>query len=307
MILEDVAELEINPQPNGLTYLLEKVRLAQVCRSMADNIPMDTSEFLHVPHEQIIATDDALEKFILNLPYFFRVDTESRERTRPLETVYPCIPILRYHITTAAYFRRCKLHQRVLLRKAISQPYAYSRSACLISARTIIQGYEILREYYSISALRAHLGICVRYTYLALAVLIMDLCFNKDETNQIGIKTSVKAALQTFEDAKDESPLPGQFLGSLRDILQNHKVDLTNLSTTERNHNNASTPATEPSVFKSSDNEMQSMQLGLDIFDSGMDFDTSFDDFWQMAVQSEPNLDCDTWANLFSNLDSGRL
>jgi hypothetical protein len=306
-MLMDDDEMKIDPPPTGMTYFLGKVRLAHISREMADTVPLETTKLLQTPYEHIIAIDNTLESFILNLPFFFRFDAESRNKTRPLETIYPNIPLLRYHITTAAYIKRCQLHRNFLLQKFSDQIYTFSRRACIESAGAVIQGYEILREYYSPCSLTAHLGICVRYTYLALAILIMDLCFNRDEMNKTDIKARVKAALQMFEDAKDVSPLPGQFLSSLRDILQNHKVDFADLSNSQTTHGDHSGHGTESGISNPIANERESIQVGLDTIDSGLALETSFDEFWEMAIQSEPNLDSNTWDNLFSALDSRPL
>jgi hypothetical protein len=144
-------------------------------------MPLETSKLFQTPYQHIIALDKVFETFILNLPYSFRFDAESRKRTKLLETIYLCIPPLRYYITTSAYIKRCNLYRSFLLGNSGHQIYAYSRRLCLESVQEIIQGYEILREYYRSSALAARLGICVRYTDLTLAILVLDLCFNRDE------------------------------------------------------------------------------------------------------------------------------
>ena len=57
----------------------------------------------------------------------------------------------------------------------------------------------------------------------------------------------------------------------------------------------------------SNDDQMQFTQLGLDMQDPGVALNTSFDEFWQIAMQGEPNPDSLTWDNLFSALDSRPL
>jgi hypothetical protein len=87
------------------------------------------------------------------------------------------------------------------------------------------------------------------------------------------------------------SPLPGQFLTSLRDIMQKHKVDITVSSTMEPSHANNSNYSTAPSALNATDNELHSIQHGKDVLDPDLALDASFDEFWRMAMQSEPNLD----------------
>jgi hypothetical protein len=89
-----------------------------------------------------------------------------------------------------------------------------------------------------------------------------------------------------FESARDVSPLLGRLLSSLDDMLQKHNVYLNDTSTSRN------------------DNQMQFTHHGPDLHEPGTALDTSLDQFWQIAVQSDPNLDSLAWDNLFSALDS---
>jgi hypothetical protein len=281
----------VGPQPTGMTFFLARVRLAHLCRELTDTVPLETSKLMEMPYEHIIALDKRLEDFTSSLPFFLRLDAESREKSKILESVYPKIPIMRYCITTAAHSRRCRLHQKFLLRQSSDPRYAYSRQACLESARAVIQTYDDSRGGHdSPSMATARMGMAVHFTHLALVVMVMDLCFNGDESGEDERRVEVKAALQMLEDdARDVSPLLSRSLSSLCEILQKYNVYLPDLAA-----------STEPqgSSDPLNDVHMQSTQLDLDAHD------TSSDQFWQIATQSETNLDLDTWDNLFSALDS---
>ncbi|TKA53023.1 hypothetical protein B0A49_13827, partial [Cryomyces minteri] len=110
-------------------------------------------------------------------------------------------------------------------------------------------------------------------------------------------------------DARNASPLLGRFLSSLSDVLRKHKVHLTDPSTLATNNVAGFAHEIMLDAFNnpSDDNQMQSTQLGLDMQDPGVALDTSFDEFWQIAMQGEPNPDSLTWDNLFSALDSRPL
>ncbi|OTB00746.1 hypothetical protein M426DRAFT_26226 [Hypoxylon sp. CI-4A] len=289
IILGEVAEDTIWPRPNGTVFFLERIRLAHLCREIADIVPPETSKLLHLPYDHIIALDKKLEGFISNLPFFLKHDAKSRAQSKPLEIVYSHIPVMRYSITNAAHSRRCKLHQKFLLRQSSNPRYAYSRRVCLESARAVLQGYEAPSEDDSPSYVTARMGIAMHYTHLALVVMVMDLCFNKDEANESDIKAEVREALQKFEEAKHISPLPSRFLTSLRSMLQRHKVYLDESPT-----------HTAIGLV----NELQSTQFEQDVHYPEIPFDASFDEFWQFTSQSEANIDLTTWDNLFSALDS---
>ncbi|KAI1371645.1 hypothetical protein F4677DRAFT_435290 [Hypoxylon crocopeplum] len=307
IVLGEGNESVIGPPPNGMSFFLERVRLAHVCREVADIVPLETSKLLQMPYENIITLDERLKDFLSSLPFFFKLDAASRERSKPLEIMYPQIPIMRYSITNAAHSRRCKLHQRFLLRQSCDPRYSYSRQACLESARAVIYGYEDSPGYCSPSFVTARMGMAMHYTHLALVILVMDLCFNKNEADEVDIEEEVKTALQKFEDDKHISPLSNRFLSSLCDILQKHNVYLPDRPTSTINNTSGAYEPRPGTGGLSDDDQMQSTQLGEDILDPGVVLDTSFDEFWKFAVQSEPNLDSFTWDNLFSSLDSRPL
>ncbi|KAE8440763.1 hypothetical protein EG329_006598 [Mollisiaceae sp. DMI_Dod_QoI] len=301
----------ITPQPTAMTFFLSRLQLAHICREMTDTVPLETSKLLQMPYEHIIALDKKLEDFISNLPFFFKLDADSRSRSRALETVYPKIPMSRYCITTEAHSRRCKLHQRFLHRQSVDPRYAYSRSTCMESARTVVQAYKDLREHNAPSRMTELMGMAVHFTHLALVVMVMDLCFNRDEADGREIKEEVKEALQMFEDAEDASPLLGRFLSSLKDVLRKHEIQLSDPSTAASNNSNIVGFGDEIMLdaFDSSanDDQGQSFQFGTSIQNPGMDLNSSFDDFWQFAMQGEPSHDSLTWDNLYSALDSRPL
>lgn len=57
------------------------------------------------------------------------------------------------------------------------------------------------------------MGMVVHYTHLALVVMVMDLCFNRDEADEVQIKGEVKRALQMFEDGKGDIASTREILG----------------------------------------------------------------------------------------------
>ncbi|KIW56211.1 hypothetical protein PV05_04889 [Exophiala xenobiotica] len=309
LVLGERPELITEPRPTGMTYLLERIRLAHLCREIVDTVPLETSKLEQVPYDHIINLDKKLVGLISSLPFFFRLDAESRQRTKPLEIMYPNIPLLRYCITRAAHSRRCKLHQRFLLRQSSDPRYAFSRRACLESARAVIQFHEDLGGDGLPWIVAARMGIAVHFVHLALVVLIMDLCFNKDQADEAEIRAEVKATLQKFEDAKHVSPLLGRFLKSLCGIVRKHRIHPNESSDSALSNDPAQSSAPILDDFNPpGDDRWQPVQLGVDGQISGDALGTpTFDEFWDNAMQGEPELDLSVWNNLFSSLDSRPL
>ncbi|CAM1506034.1 Fc.00g056750.m01.CDS01 [Cosmosporella sp. VM-42] len=306
LALGERTEVMTEPRPTSMTFFLGRLQLAHLSREIADTVPLDTSKLIEMPYEQIICLDGKLKGFISSLPYFLRLDVDSRKRSNLLETIYPNIPISRYCIIAEAYSRRCKLHQRFLLRQCIDPRYVYSRQACLESARAVVQVYQDLHQYDSSSTVPELMGMAVHFTHLALVVMVMDLCFNKNEADEGEIKSQVRTALRIFEDAKSISPLAGQFLTSLSEVLAKHKVQLTDASTLSSSNVEGRTQDITINGLNNlpEHEEMPFLSQSIGTQSLGIDLDTSYDEFWQAVMQGEEHPDSDSWDNLFSAVDS---
>ncbi|KAH7123586.1 hypothetical protein B0J11DRAFT_436016 [Dendryphion nanum] len=295
-------------QPSIMTYFLEKIRLSHLCREMVDTVPLETSKLLQLPYEQILALDRKIQDFISTTPYYFRIDEEGLQRSKALEIVYPTIPCLRFILVTAVYSRRCKLHQRFLLRQSLDPRYAFSRKACLESARAVIQLYGELMVSHSESTMIASMGMAVHFTHLALAVLVMDLCFNAEADDGKQVKADLSAALKLLRNTGSTLPLAQRSLSSLTGILKKHNVHLNepSPSTDIISHVDGLVPGTESTVNSTPQNEQLPTPFEWDAdFDHNVTVDAnSFDEFWQTAFQNDTNLDSAHWDHLFSALDS---
>jgi hypothetical protein len=265
--------------PTSMSFFLSRVRLAHLCREMTDVVPPRLQ--LKVPYEEVIAMDRKLQNFFYSLPVFFRTDSDCLEKTRPLELVYPKIPIMRYCILTAAYSRRCRLHQRFLLRQSDDARYIYSRQACLESAEAILELYQPQKGTDSPTAM-AQMGIVMHCTHLALTVLVIDLCFNQT-LDQANVKTLVSMAFRNLQEAAEVSPLLRKSLKTLKDMLRRHDAWTGETSAVN-------------------DMEIGPVQLEemSGIHDPGA-WLSSFQDIWE---SNGDELVLGDWDNLFSSLDS---
>ncbi|KAI0875477.1 hypothetical protein GGS24DRAFT_489294 [Hypoxylon argillaceum] len=292
-------ESNTGAQPTGVTFLLARIRLARSSREYTDTIPLETARLMKVPYEHIIALDQNLRDFLAELPFFFRLDNESRRKSKHLEAVYTKIPMMRYCILAAAHSRRCRLHQKFLIRVASDSRYGYSRQACLESARAVIQLYEEPRtEGDSPSMETARMAMAVHYTHLALVILVMDLCFNKQEADHEERKGEVLATLQMLEGARAISPLLSRSLDSVVEVLRKHQVYLAGEGlTSDYEHGQ-----TQTDIFEGAGEDPS--QNSLEVEESSFIIDPSIDEFWQNATQFEMDFDSTTWDTLFSSLDS---
>jgi hypothetical protein len=256
----------------AMSYIVQRIQLAHICRELVDSIPRNRSS-AEIPYSEVIRLDRKLLSFIDNLPFFFKLDPQSRHQATVLDAMNPHLSMLRFCITRAAHSRRVKLHQRFVLRLGSDVRYMYSRNACIESATIIMQFYDSLNaiDHDNPLLLNARMGIAMHYMHLALVVLVMDLCVNRGMADEAEIKTRVRDGLKVFyENVDKEHPWVERFSQSLRDTLSKHGINLI-------------TAAQESS--------------------SRLDFEA----FWDQLMQSDPSLDFDAWNSAFSAVDTRPL
>lgn len=279
------------------TVFLERIRLAQICREITDTVPLNTNALLQMPYERIIALDQKLKNFLATMSPFLLEDYPNREI---LETIYPQLPSWRYCIAKAAHSRRWKLNQPFLLRQSLNPCYSYSRNACLESAQAVIRGYASLVGHDETSSLLTRTGIAVHFTHLALSILIMDLCFNRPEADVGQIKRDIAMAFKIFADAPTVSPLLAKSMASLKAMLKRNNIELSEASSCDEIDRLNDDQGTSRSISELTGGETPFGRHS----EEGASLDTSFDTFWNMALQDNGNMDLNDWDGLFSTLDN---
>lgn len=214
----------VNPKPDGIRFLLERIRLAHICRRIADIMPITSSSLLKLSYDYIMELDQDLLKFLSTLPYFFKTDTESQGQARHLKASYPMLGPLRCLITLTAHSRRCKLHQKFLLLQKTDERYAFSKSACLDSARKIILSFKDLDADCCSWKVMARMGMPLHHLHLAIAVFITEICRNDDAADTADVRAELWDVLQMLESLKFDSPWLPQSLASLRTVLNKYQI-----------------------------------------------------------------------------------
>ncbi|KAJ4351630.1 uncharacterized protein N0V89_006973 [Didymosphaeria variabile] len=298
LVLGDFNSRRSGDAPTHMMVFLERIRLAHICREITDTVPLNTNTLLQMPYERIIALDQKLAQFLATMPRLLQYDSPNNKL---LESIYPQLPSWRYCIAKTALSRRWKLNQPFLLRQNLDPRYGYSRRACVESAQAVIRGYASLKKTNEMSTLLTRMGIAVHFTHLALSVLIMDLCFNKRETDVAQIKEDITTAFSIFADAPTVSPLLAKSLASLKAVLQQNNIELAITSTDMVNKANNSDEVAH-SVSETTEGAFPPH------YDRRSDLDTTtdptFDTYWNIALQNGGEVDLSGWDDLFSSLDT---
>ncbi|KAK5193792.1 hypothetical protein LTR99_005979 [Exophiala xenobiotica] len=296
-------------KPTTMSYYIQRIKLADICRSVVDVMPL-SGVSTSVDYQQIIALDAKFQAFFDELPTFLKVDEKSRLETEEIMLHSPQLRIQRYALGMIARTRRCKLHQPFLIRRSVESHYTYSRDISISSARCVIRlKRQVEKELDSVNIVNVKLHGVVYHVFMATIVLVMDLCFNKNEGDDDDRKSEVAAACTILEEAARQSGLAREFLNSLMGIMRKHKVHLHHLSEEAADFpqpGQQGLPGSEiPDTAKATaPSESQLLHGFFPPQDNSQNYLSDFDAIWKDYVELGPNMDVPEWDNLFSDLDS---
>ncbi|KAK5057569.1 hypothetical protein LTR84_011569 [Exophiala bonariae] len=292
--------------PSTMSYYLQRINLADLCRSVADAIPLLSVDISAIDYKDIITLDRRFEALLEGLPYFLKTDEHNRKRSEDVLLKYPQLRAQRFSFAMVALTRRCKLHQPFLIRGSVHQEYKYSREVSLRSARSVIKMKRVVeQESGPLFGTDVKLTGISHHIFMATIVLVTDLCFNRGREDDDERKTEVIEALKLLEEAKCRSQIVSKFVESLENVLRKHKVRLLNRRCTGDDNDRSNTEGDRP-LLKSQTIEEQ---IGIvpepwDSLEDPMSYPSEIDSVWRDYVQLGPNLEMPEWDSLFSDLDS---
>jgi hypothetical protein len=288
-------------EATSMSYFLHRLRFSEICRDIVDRMSTSMSTIEGVNYDDVIYLDNQLDAFLKELPKFFVADDISIGASQETDRSLPQVPNQRYSINVFAQCRRIRLHQPFMIRGSHDTRYAYSREACLRSARAVVYATSLLGVGKSPFGL-AHESsyFVIRHLFLATVALVMDLCFNRVEGQNEQRRREVMEICKKLEEYKENSPVAGSYLESLKNVLRKHNIHLKSPSvdplSTEQLPNNEDVLSEDP--IEGADQISQAAK------EQSMDFDFDFDGDWQNCFDIRQNLDVTYWDQLFSELDS---
>lgn len=282
-------------KPTSMTYSLLRIRLAQICRTVVDDMPPSFSDWGSINYSTIILLDQKFEKFLRDIPSFFSLKIMGREQGCDIDRQFPYMAFQRYILATSFHSRRFKLHQPFLCRVSSTnlsnRRHGHSRNVCLESARTVISiNRQLQNDTTFPDSTHIRLTTFLHALFLATAVLVMDLCINKALTTD-SQHLDVAEACNMLRAAKTSSPMASRFLKSLTDVLHKYRVQLSpgeaipSPKTAPTSEFAAATRAGGPEANHTTHETHDIEELWRDL----IDFD---------------NHDAMCWDNLFSDLDA---
>jgi hypothetical protein len=223
--------------PTDMSYFLQRIRLAEICRTIVDKLPLDGGDINDLTDDQVHAIDRLFEDALASFPSSFVLDS-------PIPPNAPAnFGLQRQVIHVAFHARRARLYLPFLMPGIADSDRRYQcfRTTCLNSASLVIDIASVLLQESlddhigSMDAARASRGpvphrssTVISHLFIACAVLATDPSLSagtaksNSETEQ---RRAVLAnACRLLEKAGEECAMAASLVRSLISVLKRHHV-----------------------------------------------------------------------------------
>ncbi|KIW10711.1 hypothetical protein PV08_11675 [Exophiala spinifera] len=165
-------------QPTSTSFLIQRAKFAELCRQLADSIQNAGITEESQPCNLTYEFSHRLRRFEEDLPWFFRMDEENKDKANALALNRPYLVPQKHFLLFGIYSRIVRLHRPFLSMKLREPEFSESRTVCLQYAEKILK----LRNSIDLS------GICHcvnsysirQHTFGALLLLSMDSMLETD-------------------------------------------------------------------------------------------------------------------------------
>ncbi|KAJ9213294.1 transcriptional regulator family: Fungal Specific TF [Paecilomyces variotii] len=209
--------------PTSMSYSIERLKLAFVCREIVDETAVEHFQGLEVNYERILDLDRRIQQVYKELPEFFRLDPVSRRRYAQLYRERPTIAWQRCLVQQGYHSRLCRLHRQYFIRGAGDPAFSYSHVICLQSARKVLEIKRIMDEEEPIFTPNSSVVWSVmHHVFMAAVILLMDVCFNWDDILANKRREEVLDACRMLSKAQQASTLVREGINAMMSILQKY-------------------------------------------------------------------------------------
>jgi len=209
--------------PTCMSYAHHRLRLAEVCRQIVDQIGPEHLQGADVPYEKILDLDRKLHSAHAELPVFFRYDQHSRREFSELYRERPMLAWQRAFIQQGYHSRLCRLHRQYFVRGARDPRYSYSHVVSLQSARKVLEVKRIMDEEEPLFAPNSSFFWAVmHHVFMAAVTLLIDVCFNWDDILAEKRKEEVLEACRMLSRAQQTSSIAREGINAMMGILRKH-------------------------------------------------------------------------------------
>ncbi|KAK7414753.1 hypothetical protein QQX98_006437 [Neonectria punicea] len=282
---EDFVGLPIE-EPTCMSYFLQRLRLAELCRKFSDRMGLYSSSPDTMRYNLVLEIDEAIEQFIQEIPPFFTMSASELRNLLPTDRRRsPGLIVQRHIINLFVHGQRCKIHIPFFARGTVEPAFARSREVCLKTAQIILETeYQLERENVTFVSTRLRLTVVLHSVFLASIALLLDLCLGTDPEAKAKSREQMVQVWRILDGAHGQSIPATRLQELLRQVMKKNKVPLpvtreTNAGSGVANGQCDALPLTPSSVTNQGPSPAMSSTEPLyigsdwDHFGSGMDLD----------------------------------
>jgi hypothetical protein len=232
-------------EPPDMSYFLERLRLAEVSRSIVDHSLMSEIGLSRPSyHTQVMAMDFELDQLIKNMPSFFQLASyEHVSDPSKASSIF----IQAYMLNSLIFTQRIKLHITYLTSGSQNSPAcAASRDICLKSAKQITRAEtHLLRSRHPFVRVRLRLAAILYSIFMASIILLMDVCVHRPVSLDRELcNGDVAEALKILKCARSHSLAAAKLFDSLMQVVERYRTHHQQLPVTQM-------PSTSPALGSS--------------------------------------------------------
>lgn len=272
-------------QPTDMSYFLQRLRLAEVSRSIMEPISMATmASGTHSYLSHVMNLDSELERMIREVPPFLNLDSYHACPDAEQGEVF----IQAYLLNVLIQSQRCVLHLRHVTSRFTDNDPAdkSSREACVHAARRIIRAEQQLENTrHPFVQTRMRLSVILHGVFMASIVILMDACLEGTGRRE---SDEVAEVLRIVGEAEPHSLAAGKLHEALVQLLARHGGE-------QYNREESTTADSGPSEAVLVSDEPSTP------FTTGQ---TSHDDQLAQSLEELVDMEGFEWDDLFSTLDS---
>lgn len=220
--------------PTSMTAFLCRVRLADVCRQVIDTLPTISLDPQEVDYDTVLTLDTKFRELLRDLPSFFQLDPISVQQNEQLCRERPYIPWHRIALHLGINTRICRLHRPFHLAISTNPRYAFSRTACIKAAQTVLELRRSMEELDRVGGLKPSRFWVIQHVFLAAITLATDVSLDPNASYASVRKAEVLAACRMLEKLQGESVMAKEAVqNSVRTLMSMIQKTCPLISTTK--------------------------------------------------------------------------
>lgn len=249
--------------PTCMSYTLCRISLAEACSFLVDRLAPYHHLHRDPPYSMILQLDATLVAEYAKIPSFFRFDPASRLEHEQLYRDRPSFVLQRSFLEQGWEARICRLHRPWLIRGARDSRYSYSYMIALRSARKIIEAERVMGEDpTSLAPASSFFWPILHHVFIASVVLLIDVCWNRDDVLTEPRKQEVLDACRILSRAQEASPSAREGVHAMMAVMRKHWKHDSRLATLHgSNEGSISSGRAQP--VSGGNNQANSDPLGL--------------------------------------------